>query len=203
MPLTDSQKVVRNDTAKRMATALEGIETALGGLGTDNAKKTDLTSVSATGTTNATGATITAGTYFYLNGSLVQAKTDIASGATFTNGTNYEAVTAGGLNSLNAGLASLNSQIANLFKTDASTSQLDNSFKSTFEAAFTNASAWNEFHGGTSDGSEGAWIGYKRIGHCTALIIQATNNNTHSLYLACRDNSSGTFKWTYKVLLTM
>lgn len=114
MPLTDAQKVVRNDTAKRMATALEGIETALGGLGTDNAKKADLTAISATGTTNATGATITAGTYFYLNGALVQAKADIASGATFTNGTNYEAVTAGGLNSLNAGLTSLNSQIGNL-----------------------------------------------------------------------------------------
>lgn len=111
MSLTDAQKVVRNDTAKRMAMALEGIETALGGLGSDNAKKADLTAISATGTTNATGATITAGTYFYLNGALVQAKLDIASGAAFTNGTNYEAVTAGGLNSLNAGLASLNSQV--------------------------------------------------------------------------------------------
>ena len=61
---------------------------------------TDLTSIIATGTTNATGATITKGTYFYLNGTLVQAKADIASGATFTSGTNYEAVTAGGLNAL-------------------------------------------------------------------------------------------------------
>jgi len=116
MALTDAQKVVRNDTAKRMATALEGIETALGGLGSDNAKKADLTAISATGTTNATGATITAGTYFYLNGALVQAKADIAIGASFTNGTNYEAVTAGGLNSLNAQVASLNSQMATQYK---------------------------------------------------------------------------------------
>lgn len=59
-----------------------------------------LTSISATGTTNTTGAAITAGTYFYLNGELVQALTNIASGATFTNGTNYDDVTAGGLNSI-------------------------------------------------------------------------------------------------------
>ena len=64
--------------------------------------RTDLTSIIATGTTNATGATIAKGTFFYLNGALVQAKADIASAATFTSGTNYEAVTAGGLNSLSA-----------------------------------------------------------------------------------------------------
>ena len=64
------------------------------------AKKADLTSIIATGATNATGATITSGTYFYLNGTLAVAKADIASGATFTENTNYEAVTAGGLNSL-------------------------------------------------------------------------------------------------------
>lgn len=64
------------------------------------ADQTDLASIHATGTTNATGATITSGTYFYLNGTPVQAITDIASGATFTNGTNYSAVTAGGLNAI-------------------------------------------------------------------------------------------------------
>lgn len=62
--------------------------------------QSDLTSISATGSTNTTGATITAGTYFYLDGALVQAKTDIASGATFTSGTNYESVTAGALNKI-------------------------------------------------------------------------------------------------------
>lgn len=64
------------------------------------AARQDLASIQATGTTNATGATITAGTYFYLNGTLVQAKVDIASGATFTSGTNYNVVTAGALNEL-------------------------------------------------------------------------------------------------------
>lgn len=62
--------------------------------------KTDLTDIVATGSTNGTGGTISAGTFFYLNGALVVAKTDIASGATFTSGTNYEAPTAGALNSL-------------------------------------------------------------------------------------------------------
>lgn len=60
----------------------------------------NLTSIKATGSTNNTGATILNGTYFYLNGVLVRAKTDIASGATFTLNTNYEVVTAGGLNAL-------------------------------------------------------------------------------------------------------
>lgn len=68
------------------------------------AAQSDLTSIKATGTTNATGATISKGTYFYLNGTLCQAKVDIASGATFTLNTNYEVVTAGGLNSLNSAL---------------------------------------------------------------------------------------------------
>lgn len=62
------------------------------------AEKTDLASIRATGTTNATGAVITSGTYFYLNNTLVQAKVNIASGATFTLDTNYEIVTAGALN---------------------------------------------------------------------------------------------------------
>ena len=90
---------------------LAGTESSLTGLqigstkykvdgGSGKADKTDLTSIIATGSTNTTGATITSGTYFYLNGTLVQAKADIASGATFTSGTNYEAVTAGGLNDL-------------------------------------------------------------------------------------------------------
>ena len=68
------------------------------------AKKADLTSVIATGATNATGATITSGTFFYLNGTLVQALADIASGATFTENTNYEVPSAGSLNALKSAL---------------------------------------------------------------------------------------------------
>ena len=64
------------------------------------ADKTDLTSIIATGSTNATGSTITNGKYFYLNGTLVRAKADIANGASFTLNTNYEVVTAGGLNDI-------------------------------------------------------------------------------------------------------
>ena len=66
----------------------------------NKAPKSDLASISITGTTNNTGSTIKAGTFFYLNGSLVMSKTDISNGATFTANTNYEVVTAGGLNEL-------------------------------------------------------------------------------------------------------
>lgn len=69
------------------------------------ATKANLASIQATGNTNSTGSTITNGTYFYLNGILVQAKADIASGATFTNGTNYTVVTAGALNELKSALS--------------------------------------------------------------------------------------------------
>lgn len=70
-------------------------------------ESSDLTSIKAVGSTNATGSTITKGTYFYLNGKLCLAKSDIANGATFTLNTNYEEVTAGGLNSLNSALANI------------------------------------------------------------------------------------------------
>ena len=64
------------------------------------AKSDDLASIYATGATNTTGSTITAGTYFYLAGVLVRAKANIANGATFTLNTNYEVVTAGALNEI-------------------------------------------------------------------------------------------------------
>ena len=62
------------------------------------ARKADLTNLDLTGTTNTTGSAITGGTFFYLNGTLVRAKTAIASGATFTLNTNYEVVPNGALN---------------------------------------------------------------------------------------------------------
>lgn len=74
-------------------------------------ESSDLTSIKAVGSTNATGSTITKGTYFYLNGKLCLAKSDIANGATFTLNTNYEVVTAGGLNSLNSALDTINSKL--------------------------------------------------------------------------------------------
>ena len=67
----------------------------------DKADKTDLASIQITGSTNNTGSTISSGTYFYLNDTLVRAKTDIANGATLTLNTNYEVVIIGALNELN------------------------------------------------------------------------------------------------------
>lgn len=67
----------------------------------DKAAKSDLSNIQATGTTNTTGAAIPVGAYFYLNGVLFQAiGSGIGSGATFTPGTNCEAVPGGGLNNV-------------------------------------------------------------------------------------------------------
>lgn len=63
----------------------------------DKADKTDIATAES-GTT--ASRAISAGTYFYLNGTLVKAKINIASGATFTLNTNYEVVTAGALNAI-------------------------------------------------------------------------------------------------------
>lgn len=83
-------------------------------------ESSDLTSIKAVGSTNATGSTITKGTYFYLNGKLCLAKSDIANGATFTLNTNYEVVTAGGLNSLNSALTNRNVRCSNEYTFTAS-----------------------------------------------------------------------------------
>lgn len=77
-----------------------GDVTAGNGLSVENIGE-GLASILATGATNATGSTISAGTYFYLDGVLVRALADIANGATFTLNTNYEVVTAGALNETN------------------------------------------------------------------------------------------------------
>lgn len=58
--------------------------------------KNDISSLTLTGSTNTTGGTIETGRYFYLDGDLVIAKTNIAAGATFTPGTNYVLATVGG-----------------------------------------------------------------------------------------------------------
>ena len=73
---------------------INGIGSAL------TALKKDLTDLNLSGTTNQSGGVIKSGYYFYLNGTLVRAKADIASGATFTLNTNYEVVSAGALNDL-------------------------------------------------------------------------------------------------------
>lgn len=78
------------DSAESVATQITENANAIVSL------RSDITSINQTGTT-ATQA-ISSGTYFYLNGTLVRAKTDIASGATFTLNTNYEIPANGGLN---------------------------------------------------------------------------------------------------------
>ena len=81
------------DTSSNNAIANSAVTTALG----NKAPKSDLASISITGTKNNTGSTIGNGTFFYLNGSLVRSKQDIQNTADFTT-TNIETVTAGGLN---------------------------------------------------------------------------------------------------------
>ena len=121
-------RIMTDATGQRIATALEAQSI-------DKAAKADLTSIIATGTTNTTGATITAGTYFYLNGTLVQAKANIASGATFTSGTNYEAVTAGGFNDLKNSIASINITVNNIGShTDDDTASVNVDSNTAFQA---------------------------------------------------------------------
>ena len=79
---------------------------SVGGTVYDISSESDIAQPSVIGSTNNTGSTITNDTYFYLNGILVRAKTDIASGATFTENTNYETVLNGGLNALNSKISS-------------------------------------------------------------------------------------------------
>ena len=81
----------------RYANNKDGTLSLIAGLGDTSplANKTDLTAIILTGTTNTSGNVISAGTWFYLNGTPCIAKVDIASGATFTEGTNYEEKTIG------------------------------------------------------------------------------------------------------------
>jgi hypothetical protein len=75
----------------------------------EKANKSDLASISITGSTNNTGSTIYRGTFFYKSGVFVRAKLDIASGATLTLNTNYEVV--------NAAVNSLQKAISNVWGT--------------------------------------------------------------------------------------
>ena len=77
----------------------------------DLAEKDDISSLIETGAT--ASQQITAGTYFYLNGNLVRAKTTIGQGNPFTENTNYESVTVGGE------LININTTISMLSKSDS------------------------------------------------------------------------------------
>ena len=79
-----------------------GTDYATPGAVTVKADKTDLTSISQTSPTATVN--IASGNFFYLDGVLVQAKTAISSGDTFTSGTNYETPSAGSLNALKSAI---------------------------------------------------------------------------------------------------
>ncbi len=104
------------------------LENDVDSLDSSKAGKSDLASISITGSTNNTGSTITKGTYFYKSGTLVRAKVDIANGATLTQNTNYEVITAGALNVLNAAgeSVSLGNASGNGTKTVSLSSDLNN-----------------------------------------------------------------------------
>ena len=92
-------------------------------------QKADTAGLVLYGSTNTSGSTITAGTYFYLGGELVKAKTNIAANATFTLNTNYEKVSLGEeLTSLNQALIQYNNNYRKQW-TDAS------AFKAAISAA--------------------------------------------------------------------
>lgn len=98
------------DSAESVATQITENANAIVSL------RSDITSINQTGTT-ATQA-ISSGTYFYLNEVLVRAKTDIASGATFTLNTNYEVKTVGDvLADLNRGSVSVTADGVKTLKT--------------------------------------------------------------------------------------
>ena len=80
-----------------------GLSISDGVLSATGASKSDIATLQLIGTINSTGSTITAGTYFYLNGMFVKAKTDIVDGDIFIINTNYEnAVVGNVLSQLNS-----------------------------------------------------------------------------------------------------
>lgn len=98
-----SDKLGSSDIANNLTTTTTGkvLDANQGKVLNDSkADKSDLASISITGTTNNTGSTIPKGTFFYKSGTLVRAKADIANEATLTTNTNYEVITAGALNAL-------------------------------------------------------------------------------------------------------
>jgi hypothetical protein len=76
------QTVLDSNTAAHLQNEIDGLNSS-------KASKSDITNISITGSANNTGSTIPAGTLFYLNGTLCKTLADVASGATFTDGTNY------------------------------------------------------------------------------------------------------------------
>lgn len=99
-PTITASGILKGDGAGGVSAATAGTDYATPAQLADKAAKADLTNIQATGTTNTTGAAIPAGAFFYLNGILYRAKTQIDQNATFTVNTNCEQVMAGGFNNL-------------------------------------------------------------------------------------------------------
>ena len=114
------------------------VQDAIDEVNDNKANKTDLTNISQSGAT-ATQA-IPSGTYFYLNGVLVRAKTDIANGATFTLNTNYEVVTVGDALS---GLIKKKSYTFSTFTENCMVTDLGTAYSVIVGFRTTNRQGWN------------------------------------------------------------
>ena len=92
---TSQMDAVNSGITSAKVSKLDALPTSaqLDGSLSSKANKSDITNISITGSTNNTGSNIGAGTRFYLNGTLCKALSDIANGATLTNGTNYAETT--------------------------------------------------------------------------------------------------------------
>lgn len=78
------------------------------------ARKLDLSDIDSGNVEYNWGDPIKTGTFFYRNSELVRAILDIPNGGAYDLNTNYEVVTAGGLNELNDEISALNSALANV-----------------------------------------------------------------------------------------
>lgn len=112
-PTEDSNKIWIAETTSPFGVQIptmddhNALENTLTQLDSAKAAKVDLTNISQTSPTCTVQNGIPTGTYFYLDGVLARAKTLIGNGADFTEGTNYDEVTAGGLNEFNNSIATL------------------------------------------------------------------------------------------------
>ena len=102
------------DTKTYVDNGIGEVENTLTQLDSAKAAKVDLTDISQTSPNCTVANGIAKGTYFYLDGDLARAKELINENATFTLGTNYELVTAGGLNSLAEQIGTLFTLLQNI-----------------------------------------------------------------------------------------
>ena len=112
----------------------DDVQEGIDELASEKADKADLTSIFETGST--ASQAISAGTYFYLDGVLVRAKTAIASGATFTLNTNYEVVSIGVLNEITV-YKDLTNLPANGEITSLASTEITNGYKPSYASVIS------------------------------------------------------------------